>query len=148
MAPRALEAAPEDEMATTRQSRTFKMRLSQSGMDLLIDSHCHLIRSTRALLAWGTTLHVAVACLESASTDAVRDQLVRLADAGLSGCEEHHLGAPKRLCDIAAGIARRVGSVTADEPNLSHIYIVALQYILRLDPDTLRRCYERTRSGA
>jgi hypothetical protein len=127
-----------------RQSRTFKLRLSPAGMDLLIDSHCHLIRSTRALLAWGTTLHVAVTCLDKVPAEMMFEQLARLRDAGFGGTEEHHLGAPKALNDIAIRIAERMSRSVPDlePPTLAHIYILALYHLSRTDADTLKKAYE------
>lgn len=133
-----------------RQSRTFKLRLSPAGMDLLIDSHCYLIRSTRALLAWGTTLHVAVECLERVPTPALLEHLSRLPQAGFCGSEEHHLGAPRSLSDTVARISHRVSSAVParDKPAIADIYIAALQHLTRTDGETLRAAYERTRSAA
>jgi hypothetical protein len=116
-------------------------------MDLLIDSHCHLIRSTRSLLAWGTTLQVAVACLDLAPAAVVVERLSHLAKAGLYGSEEHHLGAPRNLNITATRIAERVAESAPDRdpPMLSAIYIAALQQLTRTDCDTLREAYERMR---
>lgn len=61
-----------------RARRSFKLRLSPAGLDVLIDSHCHLIRVTRSLIAWGTTLHVAVEHLDTLSTAEIIDQLKAL----------------------------------------------------------------------
>lgn len=133
-----------------RQSRTFKLRLSPAGMDLLIDSHCHLIRSTRSLLAWGTTLQVAVSCLDLVPVAVVIERLAETALAGLSGSEEHHLGAPKGLNLTATRIAERVvrDAPNAETPTLSAIYIVALQQLTRTDCETLRATYERVKPPA
>lgn len=130
-----------------RQSRTFKLRLSPAGMDLLIDSHCHLIRSTRALVAWGTTLLVAVDYLDTLPSAVVIEQLARLPKAGLSGDMEHHLGAPKTLNLTATRIAERViqAAPERDPPTLSNIYMVALQLLTRTDHETLRSTYERSK---
>lgn len=130
-----------------RQSRTFKLRLSPAGMDLLIDSHCHLIRSTRALIAWGTTLLVAVDHLDTVPPAAVLEWLVNLPDAGLAGDLEHHLGAPKTLNLTANRIAERIALTSPDHdaPTLSNIYIVALQLLTRTDHETLRSIYTRVR---
>ena len=130
-----------------RQSRTFKLRLSPAGMDLLIDSHCHLIRSTRALIAWGTTLLVAVDHLDTVTPGTVIEQLAGLPDAGLAGDLEHYLGAPKTLNITATRIAERIARTAPerDPPTLSNIYIVALQLLARTDHDTLRSIYARAR---
>jgi hypothetical protein len=134
----------------TRQSRTFKLRLSPAGIDLLIDSHVHLIRSTRALLAWGTTLQVAVDCLDNMPAPIVLEQLGSLAKAGLQGDEDHYLGASKSLNQTANRIAERVGKVALgrDTPTLANIYILALQQLTRTDHKTLRAAYARMKLSA
>jgi len=133
-----------------RQSRTFKLRLSPAGMDLLIDSHCHLIRSTRALVAWGTTLLVAVDHLDTLEPAAVIEQLAAITDAGLAGDLEHHLGAPRTLNLTASRIAERIGRTAPekDPPTLSNIYIVALQLLTRTDHETVRSIYARIRHNS
>jgi len=132
-----------------RQSRTFKLRLSPAGMDLLIDSHCHLIRSTRALLAWGTTLHVAVECLETVPTATLRQTLASKPEAGLFGAEEHHLGASRSLREIVSRISERISGPEASRPppTIAQIYIVALQHLTRTDAETLCATYERMRTA-
>ena len=134
----------------TRQSRTFKLRLSPAGMDLLIDSHVHLIRSTRALLPWGTTLQVAVDCLDAIPAPVVLERLGSLAEAGLQGDEDHYLGASKRLNQTASRIAERVGKVAPghDAPTLASIYIAALQQLPRTDHQTLRATYDRMKPAS
>ena len=126
-----------------RKSRTYRLTLSAAGMDVLIDAHCHLIRTTRSLLAWGTTLHLAVAHLDAVAPDAVIARLAELSAAGLGGGEVHFLGAPARLNDIAARIARRVSAEMPDQPppELQHIYIVALQEASGASIDLLQAAY-------
>lgn len=133
-----------------RQSRTFKLRLSPAGMDLLIDCHCYLIRSTRALLAWGTTLHVAVLCLDAVPTSKLLEQLSQMPESGLVGAEEHHLGAPRSLSQIVARINDRISQTAPEwsQPSMGHIYIVALQQLTRTDGATLRAAYEVAKSFA
>ncbi|WP_380926269.1 hypothetical protein [Sphingomonas leidyi] len=92
----------------SRARRSFKLRLSPAGLDILIDSHCHLIRVTRSLIAWGTTLHVAIEYLNSMPTDKIVDQLKGQELSCLGGAEEHHVGASCRLRDIATSITERV----------------------------------------
>lgn len=126
-----------------RTSRTFRLTLSPAGMDLLIDSHCRLIRTTRCLLAWGTTLHVAIACLDTVSVEAVTEHLAQLPGLGLTGSQVHFLGAPARLNDIAARIARQVGEHSPEQPvpELRQIYLVALQHLLLAHTDMLQAAY-------
>jgi hypothetical protein len=126
-----------------RPSRTYRLTLSPAGMDVLIDAHCHLIRVTRCLLAWGTTLHVAVACLDRAPAEVVAGYLDRLPALRLSGNEVHFLGAPARLNEVASRIARRVGERAPTRvPELGHLYIIALQHALLVNADTLKATHE------
>lgn len=130
-----------------RATRTFKLRLSPAGMDVLIDSHCHLIRTTRSLIAWGTTLHVAVNHLDTIPVSAIAEALDELRVAPLSGTEEHHVGAPRRLWDVASRIAVRIRSAMPDgeQPSLGIIYILALQQMARADHAALLAAFERVK---
>jgi len=131
----------------SRHSRTFKLQLSPAGRDLLIDAHCHLIRSTRQLLAWGTTLQVAVANLETVPPDTIKELLGRLPAFGYTGGTRYFLGAPKGLNESAAGIARLL-SVDGAVPTLASIYLVALQQSLRADPHDLVTALDRAKLRA
>ncbi|WP_131818606.1 hypothetical protein [Sphingomonas leidyi] len=115
-------------------------------MDLLIEAHCHLICSTRSLLAWGTTLQVAVENLDLVPAAAVAQRLKELATAGLSGREEHHLGAPRGVNETAARIAGRVQQLTGgDAPTILSIYIAALYQVRQAEPLLLRDLHARVR---
>lgn len=134
-----------------RARRSFKLRLSPAGLDVLIDSHCHLIRITRALIAWGTTLHVAVEHLDTLSTAEIIDQLKALELGCLGGGEEHHVGASHRLWDVATRITTRVqeSSPAGRQPNLGTIYILALMQIPKADQMDLMSAFDRAlQSGA
>lgn len=130
-----------------RPTRSFKLRLSRQGMDLLIDAHCHLIRATRRLLAWGTTLHVAVAHLETLPAELLVDELAVVGRAGLAGGEEHHLGAPTSLVGLAGAIADRVSGARKDmaAPSLGSIYLLALHILATADQTSLQATYEKTK---
>ncbi|WP_458733099.1 hypothetical protein [Sphingobium xenophagum] len=134
-----------------RARRSFKLRLSSAGLDVLIESHCHLIRITRSLIAWGTTLHVAVEHLDTLSTAEIIDQLKALELGCLGGGEEHHVGASHRLWDVATRITERVqeSSPGGRQPNLGTIYIVALMQIPKADQVDLMSAFDRAlQSGA
>lgn len=128
-----------------RMRRSFKLRLSPAGLDLLIDSHCHLIRTTRSLIAWGTTLHVAIEYLSTMPTSDIVDQLSGPDLDRLGGGEEHHVGASHQLRDIATNITERLQeSVPQDRRlTLGTIYIVALRQITKADRNALLRAFDR-----
>ena len=129
----------------TRPTRAFKLRLSNDGIDLLIDCHCHLIRSTRQLLAWGTTLHIAVNYLETLPIAEVVKLLTCLPMLGLRGQSEHYLGAPCGLKDIADRIVASVAiaAPACRPPALAHIYLVSLQAAACADEAAVRNIYQR-----
>jgi hypothetical protein len=133
----------------TRPSRTFKLRLSPAGMDLLIESHCHLIRSTRSMLAWGTTLQIAVEHLDTVPAGIVADRLQKIAAAGYAGREDYHLGAPRGVNETAARIAARVspGGESHDAPTLAHVYLAALEQLVATDAAVLRTLHDRIRQS-
>lgn len=134
----------------SRATRSFKLRLSPAGMDLLIDCHCHLIRATRCLIPWGTTLHVAVVHLSTIATSEIDILLDSLSDVTLSGQEEHHVGAPHNLAWLAAAISARLDHVgnRPAPPSLGTIYLLAFHCLLAADTAHLLQLYERMKSGA
>ncbi|NMN06764.1 MULTISPECIES: hypothetical protein [unclassified Novosphingobium] len=134
-----------------RARRSFKLRLSPAGLDVLIDSHCHLIRVTRSLIAWGTTLHVAVEYLSTLPTSEIIEQMqVHELDC-LGGAEEHHVGASNRLWDIATSITERVQEISQDgrQPHLGTIYLLALIQVPKAGKSDLMSAFDRAlQSGA
>lgn len=135
-----------------RPTRTFKLRLSPAGMDLLIDCHCHLIRATRSLIPWGTTLHVAVVHLSAMATSEIGASLDDLYIAALLGEEEHHVGAPHHLVQVASSISARIAEAGTHRmpTSLGAVYLLALQCLLRADGAHLLTVYDqmRSRSGS
>jgi hypothetical protein len=114
-------------------------------MDLLIDAHCHHIRSTRRLIAWGTTLHVAVGHLDRLPAQTLIEELKETCEAGLFGTQEHHLGAPNGLVGLATDIAERIRALAPDKPtpSLGSIYLLALRTLLTADSDAILATYQQ-----
>ena len=134
-----------------RARRSFKLRLSPAGLDILIDSHCHLIRATRSLIAWGTTLHVAIEYLSTLPTRDIVDQLRGQQVSRLGGDDEHHVGASTQLWEMATSITERIQKDVPDarQPTLGTIYIVALLQVTKADRNALLRAFDRAlQSGA
>lgn len=133
----------------SRATRTFKLRLSPAGLDVLIASHCLLIRETRSLLAWGTTLHVAVEHLDTCSETVLANCLSQVRRAGLVGGEEHHLGAPHRMGEIAGAIAARYRLAYSDGPalTLGNLYIAALLHLSQATRLSLLAAFDRVQTA-
>ncbi len=134
-----------------RARRSFKLRLSPAGLDVLIDSHCHLIRVTRSLIAWGTTLHVAVEHLSTLSTTEIIEQMKAHELDCLGGAEEHHVGASNRLWDVATSITERVQETSPGgrQPSLGTIYLIALIQVPKAGKSDLMSAFDRAlQSGA
>lgn len=128
-----------------RATRTYKLRLSATGLDVLIASHCYMIRETRSLLAWGTTLHVAVEYLDGCSAENVGEGLGKVGSRALAGDQEHHLGAPHRLGDLAGRIVERyrISCTSEPAPTLGNLYIAALVQVGIADTDAIVAAFER-----
>lgn len=132
-----------------RATRSFKLTLSPAGIDMLIESHCHLIRATRALIAWGTTLHVAVDHLATLPAARILANLRQLDVPRYSGEHEHHVGAPHRLKSVAMAIIERVRAAAPGQsaPTLGAIYIVALHELAKADRAALLEAFGRVQSS-
>jgi hypothetical protein len=128
-----------------RATRSFRLTLSPAGIDLLIDVHCRMIRTTRCLLSWGATLHIAMRHLETLPTGQIATALARLPTCRLTGPQAHFLGAPNGLADIAGAIAENVHRCDPDAavPLLGDIYIVALQHALLAPAQSLVAAHAR-----
>ncbi|PNQ03999.1 hypothetical protein [Sphingobium sp. SA916] len=132
----------------SRATRSFKLKLSQAGIDTLIETHCHLIRTTRALIAWGTTLHVAVDHLGTIPAARILALLASLDVSHYSGQQEHHVGAPHRLWSVATGIVERLRQAAPERspPTLGTIYILALHELSRAAQPAILEAYVRSQS--
>lgn len=126
-------------------SRAFKLRLSPAGIDLLIDCHCRLIRSARALLPYGTTLHVALLCLDGVSDAELLEDIDDLARCPLAGSHTLFVGAPRQMVDVASHIVDRLTMAAPNDPApaLGQIYLVSLRRLMTADPADMARALER-----
>jgi hypothetical protein len=116
-------------------------------MDILIEAHCCLIRTTRCLLAWGTTLHAAVCYLDTLPAATIATKFDELHTPQLSGTVEHHVGAPHRLADLASAIAARVRETdrATAAPALGMIYLLALKQLATATRADMLTAIERAR---
>lgn len=128
-----------------RTSRTYRLGLSQAGLALLIEAHCRQIRATGALLAWGTSLHIALHHLSSQPTARLIEAWVDFPGDALEGDLVHHLGAPLALQQIATDILARFRAAAPGLscPRRGALYIVALQHAVRAQDACLREAYRQ-----
>lgn len=131
-----------------RATRTFKLSLSPTGIDALIEAHCHLIRRTRCLLAWGMTLHVAVDHLETIEPSQTLLRLDEIDMVELMGDIVHHVGAPRRLGMLASDIVDRLAAEAPDRapPTLGAIYILALLQLVEAKPSAIHAAFTRAQA--
>ena len=112
----------------------------------LIESHCHLIRTTRTLIAWGTTLHVAVDHLATLPAPTIAKLLLSLDLPRFSGTQEHHLGASHRLWMIATDIVEQVKAAAprSAPPTRGALYILALHELTHATQPAILDAFHRT----
>jgi hypothetical protein len=125
-------------------SRAYKLRLSPAGIDLLIDCHCRIIRTARALLPYGTTLHAALHCLDGVSDAELLEDLDDLPGYALAGRETLFVGAPRQMAELASQIADRVAEAAPNDPApaLSQIYLVSLRRLMVAQVNDMLRALE------
>lgn len=131
-------------------SRAYKLKLSPAGLDLLIECHCRLIRAMRALLPYGTTLHVALHSLERVPSASLREDLDVLPRHNLAGDHIIFVGAPKDMAMLASQIVGRLHEAAshAVAPSIAHIHLVALQRLRTAHVDDMAWAMERCRTSA
>jgi hypothetical protein len=130
-----------------RPTRTFKLKVSRAGFDLLVDCHIRLVRETRTLIPYGTTLHVAVDHLREAVQHGVISDRPRL--GGLAGATILFVGAPRTLGEHATAIARKLGGGAPSGPTLEigHVYLLALDTLLHASSQDMLASFARVVRG-
>lgn len=122
--------------AVGRVSRTFKLKLSPAGVELLLDCHCRLGHLVNELLPFGNTLYCALVHLDRIDTRLIADDLKTLRESGLLGERVCFVGAPLTLTDVTSRIAERLGPEAQRRGPAalnSRLFIVALKQF-RLAP--------------
>jgi hypothetical protein len=130
----------------SRPNRTYKLQVSASGFDLLVDVHARLTGITRSLMPYGQTLHVS---LHHLATLDQKDQVEaiaacpRFALSGGPGGTTIFVGAPKALADLADQVRDRLGSVISSVslPTKAELYLVALHASRAAGADTMLAAY-------
>ena len=136
-------------MDMARASRAFKLKVSPAGFDLLVDCHTRLVRETRALLPYGTTLNVAVHHLASLPAGELLDDLAVVRSRDWAGPTPLFLGGPKSLAGIAMTIADRIARAgpCPSPPERGHVYLLALYRLSTATPADVAQTFERIRQN-
>lgn len=126
-------------------SRTYKLRLSEKGVDLFLDCHYRLARLVRDFVPYGTTLSVAVALLERLDTDDIAAELETRTCRQCAGDIVRFVGSSKELALIMRGVTERLeaSEQIAGRPPIGRLYIVALVSFGSVEDVELADAYHR-----
>lgn len=91
-----------------RASRTYKLQLSEQGVDQFLACHCRLARITREFIPYGTTLHVAVSILDRCDPSEIAAELESPLCGQLGGPSYRFVGTTSRLADVVNRVGRRL----------------------------------------
>lgn len=124
-------------------SRTYKLRLSEQGIDLFLSCHYRLAQLVREFIPYGTTLSVAVLLLDRMDADEVAAEFeTNTCQAGI-GSQVRFVGCSTELAGIMGRICERL---TASErfgpsPPIGRLYIVGLATLRAAEDKDLRDAY-------
>ncbi|PXA84728.1 hypothetical protein DMC47_38840 [Nostoc sp. 3335mG] len=136
-----------------RPTRTYKLKVSPEGFDLIVDSHARLVRATRTLLPYGLALHTALHHLDSMDNEELARAIFdcpRFALGGGHGGTTLFVGAPRVLADVADRLVTRLSDLTKTSVRTgkADIYLVALRAMLDAEPADLLSAYGRVVAGS
>lgn len=135
-----------------RSSRTYKLRLSDSGIDLFLDCHCRLSHLVREFLPYGVTLHVAVMLLERMETAELAAEVADPRCDQLAGTAVRFVGSPSQLADLTRSLMERIDTcgVPSSVAAVGRLYLAGLLvFESSEDKDVLAALYSaRERPGS
>lgn len=113
---------------THRSSRTYKLLLSEKGVDFFLSSHCRLAHLVQDFIPYGMTLHVAMLLLRQAELSDLIADLTERESKSLAGVITHYVGtshAVSELTNIILDRLERSGELSTAPP-VRMLYILAL----------------------
>lgn len=136
-----------------RPTRTYKLKVSPEGFDLIVDSHARLVRATRTLLPYGLALHTALHHLDSLADDALAQAYVecpRFTLGGTHGGTTLFVGAPRGLAILADRLMTRLNHIkkASERTAKEDLYLVALRAMLDAEQANLLSAYGRVVAGS
>ena len=126
-----------------RATRTFKLRVSPKGFDLLAHCHHRMLVATRVLLPYGATLTAAMEHLSRTIIDQGTTSSLASEVAGLAGPITVFVGAPHWVGAKAAEISRNAGGQVA----MGDVYLIALKRLSSVAPKGLACLHDEVGAG-
>ncbi len=133
-----------------RTSRTYKLQLSDKGVDQFLACHCRLAKMTREFIPYGTTLHVAISILDRCHPSEIAAELESPLCGMLGGPSYRFVGTTSRLADIVDRVGRRLiesGECGAGVATW-RLYNVGLIMFLTSEDRELRTAYKSVTTSA
>jgi len=91
-----------------RASRTYKLQLSEQGVDQFLACHCRLARMTREFIPYGTTLNVAISILDRCDPSEIAAERESPRCGQLGGPSDRFVGTTSRLAAVVDRVGRRL----------------------------------------
>jgi hypothetical protein len=124
-------------------SRTYKLRLSDQGVDLFLACHHRLAQLVREFIPYGTTLSVAVLLLERLDADEVAAEFGTSACQASAGDQVRFVGCSTELADVMARVCERLTASDrfGQSPPIGRLYLVGLATLRAAEDKELREAY-------
>lgn len=132
-----------------RASRTYKLKLSNHGVDLFLSCHCRLARMVGEFIPYGLTLYVAVQLLTRCDPSDIVAELESAACAALAGKIIRFVGTSPTLMNLTEEIEARLetSEESATLPEIWKLYNVALLILQMTEDEEVIQAY-RVAAGA
>jgi hypothetical protein len=127
------------------QSRTYKLRLSNEGIDLFLKCHCRLAHLLRDFIPYGVTLSVAAATLELQDACEVAAELDTQLFRHCVGDNIRFVGASTALTEAIERISDKLleSDGFPGRPRTGHLYIAALISLASAEDRQLIEAFRR-----
>lgn len=128
-------------------SRTYKLCLSDAGLDQFLACHARLGTITRELVPYGATLFVALSVADRLSAVDLAAELTGSRCTGLVGRLVRYVGFTGHLGDLTSRTCERlVGSgVVSRSPRVNRIYAVGILCLSTAEEVEVNLAYEHLR---
>lgn len=130
-----------------KPSRTYKLRLSDEGIDRFLACHGRLAHLTREFVPYGTTLHVVVTLLDGMEACELAAELADPMCDRLAGDLVRFVGCSQQLVDLTARLIDRLNASDelAKPPAVGKLYLAALVAFESVEDRDVLDAFRRTR---